>query len=326
MKTYNAKDYLAKYQELKFTTDTFLDSYIPGSERAISAIAGYNVIEVADQEIQIQQSPGFDLLVVKTDAGQGNCFHSHDEIEVFWVFHGKYKIVSGKDKRSNGNFVTLDQFDLIAVPGYSSRCFEGIESGSVLFQLTNARAQHVVWHPNVLEESRKTGIVYLKDHTLIDTNKGYNVPENAEIAELPVAADYDKYKVLSPEELESVTFRYKQAKWTEFYPGLDVCYVFGPKDAAYDFHVKTSCEINSFIFKLASNEKISLKNSEGAMAVVMTGELFITLDLEDGSHRIHLVPGDSLLIPANVSYHLELVKEAQFYLFVNTNYPKINFL
>ncbi len=52
MGKYRSSDYLAKFAELCPTTNTFIDSYIPGAKRAISAIIGHNVIEVEDHHVQ----------------------------------------------------------------------------------------------------------------------------------------------------------------------------------------------------------------------------------------------------------------------------------
>ncbi|MDP3559722.1 MAG: hypothetical protein Q8R79_05185 [Legionellaceae bacterium] len=336
MKPYCADDYYVRFNELHSLTTPHIDCLTPGHKKADCPLVGCGIIEskgfgelsgAKNTKLEAHLSPDVNFSMGtggRVGPGNGTSLHSHPETEVFTVLRGRFQILSGRELRSC-NDITLGRLDLISVPALSFRAFVELDQENVLFSLMAAQhPQKVTWAPNVITHARGRGLVLLENSDLIDTTKGYLVPENAKEKEPISEEEAAKFTVFSAEELEGCTFRYKKAKWHEFSYGLHYSAVLGPKNATPAFHLNDSSGLNIFLFKLHNRNKVGLKNSHHAILILFCGEINITLHLEDGLHTIWVKEGDTLYIPEGVHYDLNMMSnEAEYYLYVSDNYSTI---
>lgn len=326
-KKYCANDYYARMGELMPCLSAHIDSLTPGHKKMQCAVIGDGSTESGESRVSITKDIGLSLILAKPTRNEqvnSNSPHTHVEPEFFFIYSGSYKIFSGLEDR-DANFIVLNKYDLIAPPPYNWRHFQTCSDTSYLFGfIASYRPKQFYWAPQPLIEAKGRGLVLLDDNTLIDTTKGYKVPKDAKEMPLPSEEFMKRHGVLTSEQLEENTFRYNKAKWHSFQDGLEVIYVLGPENAKYPFHLKLKVNLNAYIFKLFTREKISLINSYGAALIMFDGEVNITLHLEDDDHTILVKSGDTLVIPNGVTYDLELMsKEAQYYLLISQDYSEV---
>ncbi len=100
---------------------------------------------------------------------------------------------------------------------------------------------------------------------------------------------------------------------------------FGPASSKHPFQVQHVFEVNIRMVKLAGKDKVCLKNANHSVINVMSGEVNVTLHLEDDTHTIWAKAGDVVCVPNSVDYDLELVTDnAVFYLYLTGNQTDVS--
>ncbi len=135
------------------------------------------------------------------------------------------------------------------------------------------------------------------------------------------------FNILSKDELENKKFRYNKAKWLEFSYGIQNVLVVGPNTGDKNFQIEDECGVNVYILKLHNRNKIKLNNSHAAALVMLSGQINITLHLDEGDLTIWVKEGDTLCIPEGISYDLNLItSEANYYLYISDNHTCVELL
>src|SRR3990167_6996835 len=327
-KKYQASDYYARMSELMPSLSPHIDSLTPGHKKMQCVVIGDDgPSQIGEYRISITMDIGLTLVLaepIRNEEINSNSAHTHVEPEFFFTYSGSYKILSGLNDQ-DANFIILNKYDFIVPPPYNFRHFATCDDNSYLFAgIPSYRPKQFYWAPQPLIDAKGRGLVLLDDNTLIDTTRGYKIPKGAKEMPLPSEEFLKRHGVLTEAQLEENTFRYNKAKWHSFQDGFEVIYAVGPDNAKYPFQLKRRVNLNAYIFKLFTREKISLINSYGAALIMFDGEINITLHLEDDDHTILVRPGDTLVIPDGVTYDLELIsKEAQYYLLISQDYSEV---
>ena len=83
---------VARFAALRPSRQAFVDSRIPGHERAIFNVIGRGVTKDASLQPAIVDAQGFNLTFVHAAPGKGVALHSHPTVEVFIPFCGEWSI------------------------------------------------------------------------------------------------------------------------------------------------------------------------------------------------------------------------------------------
>jgi mannose-6-phosphate isomerase-like protein (cupin superfamily) len=159
---------VARFKDLKASTQAFVDSLIPGHERKIFNVIGHGVTEDATLNPAITDARDFNLAMVHAGPGKGAALHAHPTVEVFFALSGRWAVYWGDRGEQE---ILLEQWDTISVPPGVMRGFRnaGQEDAYLLAVLGGTDAGRVVWSPAVLEKAKKTGLTLDKKGNLVST-------------------------------------------------------------------------------------------------------------------------------------------------------------
>ena len=161
---------VARFKELRPSRQAFVDSLIPGHERAIFNVIGRGVTEDAYLNPAITDARDFNLTLVQAAPTKGAALHSHTTVEVFIPLSGEWAIYWG----DNGeNEIVLGSWDTISVPPGVMRGFRNVgnEDAYLMAILGGTDAGRVSWAPQVLERAKQTGLQLDEQGNLM--HKGY---------------------------------------------------------------------------------------------------------------------------------------------------------
>lgn len=148
---------VARFEELKPSSQAFVDSLIPGHEREIYNVIGRGVTEDAALDLAITAAEDFNMTLVKAAPGKGAALHSHLTVEVFMPLTGEWAVYWGDNGEEE---IILRRWDVISVPAGVMRGFRNVgkEESYLLALQGGTDAGHVTWSPKVLEQARGTGL------------------------------------------------------------------------------------------------------------------------------------------------------------------------
>ena len=146
---------VARFSDLVFGGNAFLDAYIPGHERYHASVIGTGVVEKADETPTIA-ADGFTLGYTRVPPGNGNCLHDHQTAEVFIPLSGRFKIAWGDQGEHS---VMLDPMDVISIPPGVHRHYTNVSNveGLLLSVLGGTDSGKVTWAQKVLDDARGHG-------------------------------------------------------------------------------------------------------------------------------------------------------------------------
>ena len=169
---------VARFADLTRCDGGFPDSDIPGCERTMINVIGFDPPDEVDGEEDgakvispvgdkaaaasaIPESEGFNLGFVECQPGTGVVSHHHDTNETFIVMSGRWRFTWND---ADDEYVDLDRLDTVSFPAGISRrftCLEGARSGSdepaLLLAVIAGDQPKAFMRPDFLEEARRTG-------------------------------------------------------------------------------------------------------------------------------------------------------------------------
>ena len=208
------EDRIVRYSELNPCLDAFIDTRTPGSDQKENfTIIGPGVSENPNQHVHISEPHGFNIGGARQPPGCTNSQHSHTTVEVFYVHSGQWRFDLGE--HGEDAQTTLHPGDLISIPTNVFRGFTntGDDTGYLWAVLGGDDPGRVLWAPRVFELAKEYGLVLLEDGSLIDQNKGEQIPAGKNA--MPVTSDVqierlDRY---DNEKLESCVIRSGSGKY-----------------------------------------------------------------------------------------------------------------
>ena len=146
---------IARFRSLTSTSQSFIDTFIPGHEREIFQIIGTGPLEDPNTKAAIP-AQDFHVAIIRADPGKGAALHSHLTQEVFMPLTGKWAISWGPQGEKE---VVLEPFDTISVPIHVMRSFRnaGTESGLLLALVGGHDPGRVGWPDAMKAAVRKIG-------------------------------------------------------------------------------------------------------------------------------------------------------------------------
>ena len=153
---------VARFDRLQASAVSFIDSLIPGHERALLSVIGAGVTEDAGLKPAIAAADNFHIDYIRAEPGCGAALHAHDTEEVFVVISGSWEFYWGD---TGADSVTLGERDVISVPAQVMRGFRNLgDTTHLLLSVLGGRHPGpVTWSPKVLDEARKTPLRFDAD-------------------------------------------------------------------------------------------------------------------------------------------------------------------
>ncbi len=154
----------------KGSSMAFVDQRIPAYEREIIDMVGMGVTENAALKPKVGiGAHGFSITYVRAPAGKGAALHRHATEEVFIPVKGRWQVfwLEGEAERT----LDLDEGDVCNVPIGIYRGFRKLTGGDdalLMAIIGGPDAGKVDWHPSVIAEARKTGLMVDDDGKLIE--------------------------------------------------------------------------------------------------------------------------------------------------------------
>ena len=132
---------VARFKKLKGTDGGLPDSKMPGCERTLYNVIGFQPPQVerggkqspvgveAARMAAIKISEGFNLAYCRAKPGKGPMLHNHDTNETFIAMTGRWR-ASWIDDKGKIDHVDLKPLDLISFPPGVIRRFQNVTRGS----------------------------------------------------------------------------------------------------------------------------------------------------------------------------------------------------
>ncbi len=156
MKALHAR--VARFKDLKSSSEAFVDTRIPEYNREIFNIIGRGVTENPLLAPAIADNRDFNISMLKSEPGKGSSLHDHDTIEVFLPLTGKWRIGLGDTGEAE---IILDAFDIFSCPPGIMRSVTNIGTGSgcILAILGGTDPGRARWSPTINAKARELGLV-----------------------------------------------------------------------------------------------------------------------------------------------------------------------
>jgi len=131
---------VARFKKLKGSDGGLPDSRMPGCERTLYNVIGFQPPEVerggkqspvgleAARRAAVKISEGFNLAYCRAKPGKGPMLHNHDTNETFVAMTGRWR-ASWLDHRGKLQHVELEPLDLISFPPGVIRRFQNVTKG-----------------------------------------------------------------------------------------------------------------------------------------------------------------------------------------------------
>ncbi len=132
---------VARFQELTGFDGGLPDSRMPGCERTLYNVIGFQPPEDAEGAVTspvgndaarlaaIKISEGFNLGFCRAKPGKGPMMHNHDTNETFIAVTGRWRC-SWENQKGEVEHVDLDPLDVISIPPGAIRRFENVTEGN----------------------------------------------------------------------------------------------------------------------------------------------------------------------------------------------------
>lgn len=149
---------VARFKDLKSSSEAFVDTRIPEYQREIYNIIGRGVTENPNLAPAITDHRDFNLAMLKSDPGKGSSLHDHETIECFIALTGKWAIGLGDNGEEE---IVLEPFDVFSVPPGVMRSVKnvGSEPGYILAILGGTNPGRARWSPTINAKARELGLM-----------------------------------------------------------------------------------------------------------------------------------------------------------------------
>ncbi|MCC7276231.1 MAG: cupin domain-containing protein [Alphaproteobacteria bacterium] len=157
---------VARFTELKSSSEAFVDTRIPEYNREIYNIIGRGVTEDKRLEPAIADNRDFNLTMMKAEPGKASSQHDHETIECFVALTGRWAITLGENGEDE---IILEPFDVFSVPPGVMRGVKnvGTEPACILAILGGTDPGRVRWSPHINEKARALGLTVDADGNLV---------------------------------------------------------------------------------------------------------------------------------------------------------------
>ena len=159
---------VARFKDLKSSSEAFIDTRIPEFNREIYNIIGRGVTEDPRLKPAIEDNRDFNLTMLKSDPGKGSSQHDHETIECFIALTGKWAITLGDNGEEE---IILEPFDVFSVPPGVMRGTRnvGSEPACILAILGGTDPGRVTWSPHINAKARQLGMYVNEAGNLVKT-------------------------------------------------------------------------------------------------------------------------------------------------------------
>ena len=157
----------ARFRDLVFQSNSFLDAYLPGRERQHAQVIGNGVVE-NEARAPIVSDAEFTVSYTRVPPGNGNSLHDHKTHEVFIPLSSRWRIAWGEQGESS---VELEPFDMISIPPGQHRQYTNVGNteGLLLTVLGGRDSGKVTWARKVLDEARDRGVFLDEKGEIVQT-------------------------------------------------------------------------------------------------------------------------------------------------------------
>ena len=157
----------ARFKELSYSTQGYLDTRIPAHKRNTYNVIGRGVTEDENLKPAIAEAEGFNITYIGAEPGCGAALHNHPTVEVFIAMTGKWAIIWGENGEHK---INIDQFDVVSVPPGVMRGFsnESKEHSFIMAILDGSDSGNVSWAKNVIAGAEKTGLRLNEDGSITE--------------------------------------------------------------------------------------------------------------------------------------------------------------
>jgi len=158
---------VARFRDLRPSTQAFVDTRLPEHQREIFNVIGRGVTEDPALTPAITDARDFNVTYVAAEPGKGAALHAHPTVEVFIALSGRWAVYWNDEGDEE---VVLEPWDVVSVPPGVMRGFRnaGTERGYLMAILGGTDAGKVGWAKSVLERAAATGLALDAQGNLID--------------------------------------------------------------------------------------------------------------------------------------------------------------
>ena len=150
---------LVKAEDLRWSSEPFLDSRLPGGGAELATVIGYGLTEDRSQEPNITNPHGFSLAWLRAEPRRGMSFHRHEGSQVLMVKEGSWQVTLNQEDPATTELGPLDSF---SVPRGAWRRIENIgeTTGEIAVMTEGDGRVTLDWAPEVRQAALEQGVAF----------------------------------------------------------------------------------------------------------------------------------------------------------------------
>ena len=207
--TIKADDYVA-------CANAFIDCRTPGSDKKENySMIGPGVTQSADQFVNLAERHGFNIGGAAMPKECTNNLHIHFTAETFYIHKGDWEFRWGN---AGENTAVMSAGTIFSPRTWLFRGFRnvGADDGFVFTVLGKDDTGGIIWHPNVLTEAEKHGLLLTAENKVIDTVANPELKQtNLELIDKMTPEQMETLRQPSPEEMMKQVVTWDELDWSE---------------------------------------------------------------------------------------------------------------
>ena len=193
----------------------FIDCRTPGSDKKENySMIGPGVSQSDDQFVNLKEFHGFNIGAAAMPKGCINNLHIHFTAEMFFVYKGDWEFKWGN---RGENTAVLSSGAVFSPRTWLFRGFRnvGADDGFVFTALGGDDTGGIIWHPDVLKEAKKHGLLLTESNKVIDTveNPDYNTEQG--LIEPMTEKQMSTLRQPNSDEMKKQIVTFEELNWSE---------------------------------------------------------------------------------------------------------------
>ncbi len=209
-------DYTIKASDFVSCAQAFIDCRTPGSDKKENySMIGPGVTQSDEQFVNVAERHGFNIGAAAMPKECINNLHIHFTAETFYLHRGDWEFKWGN---RGENTVTLTTGAIFSPRTWLFRGFRnvGADDGFVFTVLGGDDTGGIIWHPEVLNEAKKYGLVLTAENKVLDTVANADVDvDEVELIQGVTEEQMATLRQPSTEEMMKQVVTFEELDWSE---------------------------------------------------------------------------------------------------------------
>ena len=210
------KEYTIKASDFVSCAQAFIDCRTPGSDKKENySMIGPGVTQSDEQFVNVAEHHGFNIGGAAMPKECTNNLHIHFTAETFYLHRGQWEFRWGN---KGENTATLSDGAIFSPRTWLFRGFRnvGSDDGFIFTVLGGDDTGGIIWHPTVLKEAEKYGLVLTAENKVLDTTKDTSTSiDDIELIQSLTQEQMSTLRQPTPEQMMKQVVTFEELDWSD---------------------------------------------------------------------------------------------------------------